>query len=61
MEANFLKKVKQVIFIKGERSFVFEKVNGYWLFGKSKWTNEELLKLIKDAEKQGFKVFMRGK
>ena len=61
MRANFLQKLKKVIFVKGQRSFVFEKANGYWLFGKSKWTDEELLRLIKDAEAQGFKVFMRGK
>jgi hypothetical protein len=56
-----LKKLKKVIFVKGERSFTFKRENGYWFFGGSKWTDKELAKLIKDAEREGFKVFMKGR
>jgi hypothetical protein len=61
MEAKILSKLSKVIFEKAGRSFVFEKANGYWKFGNSNWTNEELWKLIAEAQKQGFKVFMRAK
>jgi len=52
-----LKRAKRVVFSKGGREFVFEKTRPWtWKFGNSEWTTGELLRLILQAESEGFEV-----
>ena len=52
-----LKRARKVVFSKSGREFVFEKTRPWtWKFGNSEWTTGELIRLILQAEGEGFEV-----